>query len=202
MSILIDGFILGLLLAFLVGPIFFVLIETSYKRGIKAAVFFDIGVLSADLIYIILGIYFSNYLLLFNKEIIFFTGSAFFLIMGILYFFKKIKRIQYIELGYNDIFKLFTKGFIYNILTPTVFFFWLGVITVAIGKYHQKLDVLVYMSSVLLSYAFMDILKIVASKQLRKILTLRKIMIMNRIIALLFIMFSFFFFYKGIYFGK
>ena len=49
----------GFILAFAIGPIFFTLIETSITKGFKAAVFFDLGALSADVFFIVIA-YFST----------------------------------------------------------------------------------------------------------------------------------------------
>ena len=36
---------LGILLAFTIGPVFFVLLETSITKGFRAAIVFDLGVI-------------------------------------------------------------------------------------------------------------------------------------------------------------
>ena len=38
---------LGFFLAFMIGPVFFMLIETSITKGVRAAIAFDIGVIIA-----------------------------------------------------------------------------------------------------------------------------------------------------------
>ena len=49
----------GFLLAFAVGPVFFTLLETSITKGFKAGLFFDLGAIFADLIFISIA-YFST----------------------------------------------------------------------------------------------------------------------------------------------
>ena len=56
---------LGFFLSFMIGPVFFVLLETSIVKGFRAAVAFDLGVIIADVIFIFLA-YFSSYHLLEN----------------------------------------------------------------------------------------------------------------------------------------
>ncbi|MBT5403838.1 MAG: LysE family transporter, partial [Crocinitomicaceae bacterium] len=53
-----SGVLLGLFLSMLIGPVFFVLLETSIRRGMRDAIFIDIGVLLADVLYLFLA-YFS-----------------------------------------------------------------------------------------------------------------------------------------------
>ena len=46
---------IGFLLSIMMGPVFFILIETSIRKGFRAAVAFDLGVLFSDAIYILLA---------------------------------------------------------------------------------------------------------------------------------------------------
>ncbi|MGO1751489.1 MAG: LysE family transporter, partial [Psychroflexus sp.] len=50
---------LGFFLAFLVGPVFFVLLETAALRGFRAALTFDLGVILADFVFLCIA-YFST----------------------------------------------------------------------------------------------------------------------------------------------
>ena len=43
---------LGLFLSFLLGPVFFVLLETAAIKGFRAAFSFDIGVILADIVFL------------------------------------------------------------------------------------------------------------------------------------------------------
>jgi len=45
---IVNALLTGFFLAFMVGPVFFVLLETSATKGIKEAIFFDLGVILAD----------------------------------------------------------------------------------------------------------------------------------------------------------
>ena len=49
---------LGFFLSFVIGPVFFVLLETSATKGFRAAVSFDIGVIVADVVFLLIA-YFS-----------------------------------------------------------------------------------------------------------------------------------------------
>ena len=60
MEIFIKGFLTGCVLSIMIGPVFFVLLETSIKRGIKAAIAFDLGVLLNDIVYIFIAYVFYN----------------------------------------------------------------------------------------------------------------------------------------------
>jgi threonine/homoserine/homoserine lactone efflux protein len=50
----------GIILAFTIGPVFFVLLETSATKGFKSALIFDFGVMLADIVFILLAFYSTN----------------------------------------------------------------------------------------------------------------------------------------------
>ena len=54
---------LGILLAFTIGPVFFVLLETSITKGFRAAMVFDLGVICGDLVFILIAYFSTNQLL-------------------------------------------------------------------------------------------------------------------------------------------
>ena len=47
-----KGILFGIIISFMLGPAF-IFIETSIKKGFKAAVFLDLGILSSDAIYLL-----------------------------------------------------------------------------------------------------------------------------------------------------
>ena len=49
-----------MLLSFLIGPVFFVLLETSIKKGAKHAILIDIGVLLSDVLYLLTAYFFAE----------------------------------------------------------------------------------------------------------------------------------------------
>ena len=84
---------IGFLLSVMMGPVFFILIETSIRRGIRAAVAFDLGVLFSDTIYILFAKIFIIEVTLIdtteNKILFAFIGGGLFMVYGVYNFFKK-----------------------------------------------------------------------------------------------------------------
>ena len=86
---------LGIFLSFLIGPVFFVLLETSAVKGFRAALVFDLGVVFADIVFILIA-YFSSYKLiesLKNDPSIFIFGGILMLTYGIISFIK-LKKLK------------------------------------------------------------------------------------------------------------
>ena len=83
---------LGIFLSFLIGPVFFVLLETSAVKGFRAALVFDLGVVFADIVFILIA-YFSSYKLiesLKNDPSIFIFGGILMLTYGIISFIRNL----------------------------------------------------------------------------------------------------------------
>src|SRR5690606_16923149 len=53
----------GIILAFTIGPVFFVLLETGATKGFKSALIFDLGVMLADILFIAVAFFSTNKLL-------------------------------------------------------------------------------------------------------------------------------------------
>ena len=85
---------LGFLLSFMIGPVFFVLLETSATKGFRAGVSLDIGVILADIVFLLIA-YFSSFQLLenlSNEPGLFVFGGMILLVYGIFLFVKKAKK--------------------------------------------------------------------------------------------------------------
>ena len=54
---------IGFFLSFVLGPVFFVLIETSITKGLKAAISLNLGVILADVFFIVFCYYTSKQLM-------------------------------------------------------------------------------------------------------------------------------------------
>ena len=49
-----EAVIIGFFLAFMIGPVFFMLIQTSIIKGARAAISFDVGVILGDIVFILM----------------------------------------------------------------------------------------------------------------------------------------------------
>ena len=87
---------IGFFLSFVLGPVFFVLIETSITKGFKAAVSLDLGVVLADVFFILFCYYTSKQLVdnINNQPGLFVLGGAILALYGAIYFYSTKKRRQ------------------------------------------------------------------------------------------------------------
>lgn len=176
---------LGLLMSFMIGPVFFVLLETSATKGFRAGLFFDFGVILADVFFLVIA-YFSSFQLLenlSNQPGLYVFGGVILLVYGITIFFaKSIRRNEEdIKLKKSGYFNLFIKGFLLNFINIGVLVFWLGVIIVVGPSLdNEPRRIVTFFTTMLSAYLFMDIIKILLAKQLKRKLTEDRIKLVKK----------------------
>ena len=181
----------GFFTAFIMGPVFWVLLETSITKGFKAAVAFDLGVMFADVCFI--GVcYLGSFQLLEdeqNKQGLFVLGGTILLLYGLFSWINRAKKSKDqpdIQESKENYFGLAAKGFAINILNVGVFIFWGGVTIVSSPTSGKSFTSFVlFFSIVLLSYFITDLLKISVANRFKTLLSGKGIVIVNSIISLI-----------------
>ena len=189
----------GLFLSFMVGPVFFILLETSITKGFRAAMVFDLGVVLGDIFFIGIA-YLGSYRLiqsLKDKPALFVFGGIIMLAYGIISFvkLKNDEKINDEEID-RDIIKrnygsLFIKGFLLNVINIGVLGFWLAVI-ISVGP---KLDMqnsrmITFFASVIITYLLVDCIKIMLAKQLKSKMTPTNILKIKKAISIVLMIFG------------
>jgi threonine/homoserine/homoserine lactone efflux protein len=182
----------GIILAFTIGPVFFVLLETSATKGFRSALIFDSGVMLADILFILVAFFSTNKLLEKIKDdpnfLIF--GGVLLLVYGLISFIKTSKSFREIVREYHKVEikkgygKLFLKGFLLNFINIGVLLGWVAFIVLANSLTTSKNGVVVFLSTILIVYFITDLAKIVVAKKLKNKLTPRLIYKTKKVIAL------------------
>ena len=173
---------IGIVLAFTIGPVFFTVLETSISKGVKAAIFVDIGVVLSDVVFFIIAFFSTNSLLNSIKEN---TGSWYFLGGVLLVAYAGISLIKIIQEKNNpenkqgaeiesspNLVKMVVKGFLLNIINVVVLFYWVGIIL----YFGPQLDmdeskIYFFFLLIIATYVSIDLGKIYLAQQLKKQLT-------------------------------
>ena len=196
---ILTGIPWGIFLSFMIGPVFFILIETSITKGFRAALTFDLGVVLGDIFFIGVA-YLGSYRLiasLKDKPALFIFGGILMVAYGIISFIKlkKQAKIQYDAIDDEIIKKnygsLFIKGFFLNIINIGVLGFWLAIIISVGPKLEmQTFRMMTFFTSVIVTYLLIDCLKMVLAKQLKSKLTPTNIFKIKKGISIVLIVFG------------
>ncbi len=174
-----NAILLGFGLSFMVGPVFFTLLETSITRGFRAALSFDLGVIIADIMFITVSYYGSVSILqkIQNDPRIFLVGGVVLIIYGAFtIFYKKTKKIvtdkELVVVENNNYIGLFFKGFFLNSINFGVLAFWLAVVLAVSSNFMMDGGkVFRYFAVMVTAFLCTDMMKILLAKQLKRKMT-------------------------------
>ncbi|KAA5827450.1 LysE family translocator [Algibacter amylolyticus] len=197
----------GIILAFTIGPVFFVLLETSATKGFRSALIFDLGVILADIIFIVIAFYSTNNLRgkIGNDPSFLIFGGVLLMVYGFISFIKTSKSFRSIVKEYHKVEikkgygKLFIKGFLLNFINIGVLLGWLGFIVLGDSLTTSEHGDIIFIASMLASYFVADLVKIVIAKRLKAKLTPRLIFKTKKVIAVVILGFGILLFVQGLF---
>ncbi len=197
----------GFLLAFAVGPVFFTLIETAITKGIRAAIFFDLGALFADIVFILIAFYSTSRILeqVKNDPGLLIFGGAILIAYGIISYIRtnksifKIVREHYAVNVKKNLCGLFLKGFLLNFVNFGVLAGWIGVLIMANALTTSDNGIFVFVSTVLIALFVTDLLKMVLAKRLKNKMTPRFIFKTKKWVSILILAFGVLLLFQGIF---
>ena len=182
----------GFFLSFTLGPVFFVLLETSITKGIRSAIFFNLGVILADIIFIAIAYFSTNQLLTKIKDdpswLAF--GGVLLASYGCITFIQTIKekkkqpqtnRTKTVKK--TNYLTQVLKGFFLNLINIGVLLFWLGIILLVGPKLEMNsVRITTFFIMVLSIYFLIDLIKISIAKQLKHKLTPSRIFNIKQVV--------------------
>ena len=207
MLIIQNGIVFGIIISFMLGPAFFILLETSIKKGFKAAVFLDLGILLSDAIYLLAAFFVAekiNIWLTTNSFVKYIAGSVF-ITLGITFIYKNLLQIKKTNVAARDVkeieavktniiiypFQLIIKGLGLNAINPGVLIFWIAASTYATKELNLgDLQLISFFGITLLTMFMVDILKIYFSSRLKEKLNNKVLSIIGTLIGCLMVFFG------------
>lgn len=182
MEPLLKGIISGITISFLIGPIFFALVELTIFKGWHCGLFYIFGVLISDvvLIYAVETIL-QQFPFEHIKTEIGFFGGILLIIFGVATFFTKaalevanIKKIK-------TLFQSFLKGVTINVFNPFVTIWWITMYTTVSISYHNFSDKFLFYFGILIMVFLFDLLKMRFAYYLKQNLTIDKLLIVKKV---------------------
>jgi threonine/homoserine/homoserine lactone efflux protein len=174
---LLEGIKVGLILSFMIGPIFFALVQTSVDEGFRAGLMVAVGIWVSDTSYV-LGVYFGVSLLanVVNTQTFTLTlgiaGSILLTIFGLATLLTIPKGLLTNTLPEykrsSSYLSLFIKGFLINTINPFTVFFWTSLMgSVVIKDGFNGTQAFVFFAGVLGTIVVTDLLKVLLAKRIR-----------------------------------
>lgn len=203
-ELILKAVVTGLILSIMLGPAFFVLLETSMRKGIKSALAFDSGVLLSDIVYIVIAYVFlkevSQLATGDNNLIVKGVGGVLFIVFGGVTYFKHVSETKIDALGSKglnskDYWMLFVKGLILNFANPLVIFYWFSVMALAKTGDIEPFrwwHMMIYIGVILFTFFAIDVLKIIGAKRLRPFVTVGVLKSLNRVTGTVLFVFGLF----------
>jgi threonine/homoserine/homoserine lactone efflux protein len=197
---MIQGLTLGLVLALMAGPVFFLIVNTSIKKGFKPAAYMAAGVVLSDLFFIVLIL--AGTSRMGNMDTYNYpaglTGGVLLIVFGLISIFRKPENPSSVKLPDDSRTLLIDtgKGFMMNTLNPFVLIFWIGVIGAMQTGETSWQDNLAFFSAVLVTVFSTDLLKAYLASHLKRILNQKTLTVLNRIAGTGLILFGFQLLYK------
>jgi threonine/homoserine/homoserine lactone efflux protein len=197
MLILLNGLKTGVVLAFLIGPVFFTIIQTSIENGFWKGVLVAIGVSLSDAFYVLVCYFgFAQFITYPSVRVYMaYGGGGILILFGVYYLFFKSKASK--NRGSEALqekrrYKYVLKGFVINGFTPTIILFWLGTISVASIDfgYVRGTEFFLFFFGVLLTILATDVAKAYLADRLRLLITPRSLNVMNVILGIVMIGFG------------
>ncbi len=179
---LLQGIQTGLILAIMLGPIFFALVQAGVERGMRAGLMVGFGIWISDLIFILTVFFAASFLI----EVIEWSGfkatfgtfgGVILIGFGIGMMMTKsaplpVVREKRPEIGARTYLGLWVKGFLINTINPFTFFFWLSVMSsIMLGDDYSTNYATLFFVGVMLTIVLTDTLKVVMAKYIRRYMT-------------------------------
>jgi threonine/homoserine/homoserine lactone efflux protein len=195
LSAILGGLLLGLFMAISVGPTLFAIIKYSLNHSYKTGLAFVLGVSVSDIMYVSianLAAPWLDFIYKYEKQVAL-TGGIILAIVGFVGLIKKYKPIRpssskNIITG-GHYFRIFSSGFLINTANPGVIINWIASVTLVTNATVQMTTMqggiyrLVFFGTCLVLVLSIDFLKVFLADNIRKRLTLRKVMYLQKISA-------------------
>ncbi len=201
MNLIFEGIKVGLILALLIGPIFFAIVQAGVEEGFRAGTAVGLGIWVSDLLFIT-AVYWGLALI---TQIV--EGPNFGLYLGIggsitlaafglgaLLTMPKAHELPEWSretVRTSSYYGLMLKGFLINTVNPFTFFFWIGVAsTVVVDGQMELLEARYFFGGILGTIITTDLIKVLLAKRIRRLLRPAHLLWLRRISGIALIVFA------------
>ncbi|MCB0698373.1 MAG: LysE family transporter [Chitinophagaceae bacterium] len=185
---------LGLFMAISVGPTLFAVLKYSLNHSYKAGIAFVLGVSVSDILYVVVANFAASWLEVlhgYSRQIAY-GGAVILLTVGLAGLLTKYKPVRptatKITITGGHYFKIWSSGFLINTINPAVIIIWLGAVTATANTSNWYRFV---MFGVCLALVLsIDFCKVFLADAIRRKLTLRRIMYLQKTSSAIILLFG------------
>ena len=196
MNPFLEGAIVGLTLAVLLGPALFALLQTSIHNGFRSGTMLAIGIFLSDLALVFMSFLGAVKILSDDSHRLFFgfISSMILISYGIVALTRKVKTTEngdaVIQVESNRL-KYLVKGFFLNITNPFVWLFWMGLTVGVTSNYGEDTgQASLFFGGALFAILFTDIVKVLIAKAIKNFMKPGIIRRLNQFVGVLLIGFG------------
>ena len=199
---LLHGAAFGALFVFTIGPTFFAILQSSLSRGFAAGAMTAAGISICDISYATMATLGLSSLIENDtfRWWLALVGGILLFVFGVISIIRKpqLKTISD-DSEQGSLSKYFVKGVLINGVNPFVIIFWMGIVGMSSANWgYIGLDQYLFIAGMLVMILSSDLLKSFLANRLRVWITLKRITLINRIVGVALILFSFQLFYETI----
>lgn len=187
--IILKGIYFGAVLTFLVGPVFFTIIQTSAERGFPKGVLVALGVSISDFFYVIVC-YLGLIKLIESptfRDKMAYVGGGILILFGLYSLIVKARKSMKPVTAATESksYRYILKGFFINAFSPMVPILWIGYISVASIdlKLVKDSEFAIFFAAMLITILSTDIAKAYLAGRLSTLITPQRMMWMNIIVG-------------------
>lgn len=193
-SALVGGLLLGMFMAISVGPTLFAVLRYSLNHSYRAGLAFVLGVSISDILFVTVANVATPWLQWLHQfaRPLAYSASALLIVVGLYGAIKRQKPKKHTEeilkVSKAQYFRIWLSGFLINTLNPALIFQW---IVAATGMAAES-DAyrFVFFGSCLGLVLGIDVLKVFLADKIRRRLTIRRIMVLQRVSAIMICLFG------------
>lgn len=182
MEIAVKGILLGITISFMIGPIFFGLVDITISKGWRSGLAYILGVILSDVILISLLNEIFNHVD-FNdfKIYIGIVGGIVLLVFGSITFFSKLSLVSIDIKSIKTIMGAYLKGVSINILNPFVILWWIALHTSISALNYTSKEKFIYYFCILFVVFLFDLVKMRFAYYIKNKLSIDKLLIVKKV---------------------
>lgn len=190
---LLYGLGIGVILSSMLGTVFFFLVQNSIANGFKSSIFIAAGVISSDVLLIVLSYFNANLFPSggYAESLVRIGGAILLLVMGVSNI-RKHSKPQFAVPVYHSPWLLASKGFMLNALNPGNYISWLSISALLINVNHYSLaERWWFYTGALLSIFGMEMLIAVGAAKIKAYISEKFMRRLDLVLGIVFLVFAF-----------